>query len=660
MKERVCFFSIDDLSVGYNLELAEKVIAKYETVTPSDINDIIELFHIKKLLDKNCRLTRWTEDEFIQLKKKVEGYNSIIVKFFYSLPSSQLEDNYEILEWDYRQTFWDIIDQFKLFNLVSDDVLKRIIQKDINELRAILHCKFIVDKYKVVIKEILLQNEYSAQFIIEKYISRHDGSSDRVLYLPQNLSMEDKEVIINNYLDCDNPNLNYVRLICQNKDDSNSLVLSPIIKVKANKLAEKLNDELLKDDKSVIVKKSIEIEFSNLEGLPHFCYKKENGHPKHVYSVRFIEQCNNIQLIANCCYLFGWMNKHFLLELIHKNNEADTLETISMDYSKHAYPAYSHFRWKNILSCYQLNGYNNVLSRNKTSFEQELKMFYEIFLKKEYDYPSLSLNIPSMNDSWLNKCRVLFPELDSVVKQYSTYVEYDRIDFDIIKYSGQLKVTEGKSLLINKYYEINTENKEIEHILYNVFNTGSMLHYINHNDKRFRSLYDILINKAVSYEDYKDRQKQRIDFLINHGILKKEDNGILLFVNKEQIAALKSLWEYHSCAYWHYNDDGRKAIDEMFAKGWLIKSDYLLTSEERKYFSYYLDNSKYTNGPAYRNNYAHGSTPPVDDENVHQVAYITILRLLTLLVLKIEDDLWSARKAYIIGALKKLGLNSHK
>ena len=50
MEKRVHFFSIYDMSIGYNLVLAEKAIIKYQNATPSNINDVIELYHIKKLL----------------------------------------------------------------------------------------------------------------------------------------------------------------------------------------------------------------------------------------------------------------------------------------------------------------------------------------------------------------------------------------------------------------------------------------------------------------------------------------------------------------------------------------------------------------------------------------------------------------------------------
>lgn len=639
------------MSIGYNLVLAEKAIIKYQNATPSNINDVIELYHIKKLLDNNCRLTTWDDDYLNQLKVQVKDYNGIIAKFFKAISVEQIEVIYESIEWGYRQTFWDIIDQFKMFNIISADVLKRIAQENANDFRTILKCGFIVEKFKGIIRDILLSKSDSAHIIIDKYIARHNSPSDRELFLPSNLTMEDKEYIISRYLESDSPNLNYVRLICQNKDEQKNLILSPLIKVKANKLAEKLNDELMNDERTVIVEQKVGIEFSNIEGIKPCSFKMENDIPKYTYSVRFIKQCDNVQLIANSCYLFNWMNRHFLLELINKNSEVDVLESIAFDMSKNAYPAFNYFLTKNRISLCQLCGYNDILTGMQTSVEQELKKLYEVHLKDKYNYPSLVLNFPNVTDSWLNKCRVLLPELDSVVKQYNTYVEYDEVDIDIIKYSKPLKVTEGKSLLINKYFEINKDNIDISRVLYNMFASGAMLNYVEpYKDKHYHCLYDLLSNEnSVSYNNYEDDQKHEIDFLVNQNILKKDDNGLLSLFNIEQMIALQSLWEYHACAYWYYNTEGRNALDEMFTKGWVVKKDNLLTTEERKYFSYCLDNSEFTNGLAYRNHYAHGSTPPKDNENIHQTAYFTILKLLTILILKIEDDLWSASKALSIG-----------
>ena len=500
MEKRVHFFSIYDMSIGYNLVLAEKAIIKYQNATPSNINDVIELYHIKKLLDNNCRLTAWDDDYLNQLKVQVKDYNGIIAKFFKAISVEQIEAIYESIEWGYRQTFWDIIDQFKMFNIISADVLKRIAQENTNDFRTILKCRFIVEKFKGIIRDILLSKSDSAHIIIDKYIARHNSPSDRELFLPSNLTIEDKECIISRYLESDSPNLNYVRLICQNKDEQKNLILSPLVKVKANKLAEKLNDELMNDERTVIVEQKVGIEFSNIEGIKPCSFKMDNDIPKYTYSVRFIKQCDNVQLIANSCYLFNWMNRHFLLELINKNSEVDVLESIAFDMSKNAYPAFNYFLTKNRISLYQLCGYNDILTGMQTSVEQELKKFYEVHLKDKYNYPSLVLNFPNVTDSWLNKCRVLLPELDSVVKQYNTYVEYDEVDIDIIKYSKPLKVTEGKSLLVNKYFEINIDNIDISRVLHNMFASGAMLNYVEpYKDKHYCIFRGIPVHFLAAY-----------------------------------------------------------------------------------------------------------------------------------------------------------------
>lgn len=77
----------------------------------------------------------------------------------------------------------------------------------------------------------------------------------------------------------------------------------------------------------------------------------------------------------------------------------------------------------------------------------------------------------------------------------------------------------------------------------------------------------------------------------------------------------------------------------MEKRGWVVKDNHLLSDEERNYFDYYLYNSKYTNGPALRNRYVHGSHAAPDKENIHRNNYYRMLILLILELLKIEDDL---------------------
>lgn len=658
MDNRVCFYSPDDLSIGYNLELAEKAIAKYKSDPASTLADVIELFHIKKLIDSDCRLKCWSDARFNQIKEDIKDYNVIIAKHFAKLNKNSLKDSYDALAWDYRQAFWDIIDQFKLFNVVDNNFVKHIAKGKQNDLTEILHCRNVVEKFKIELRQIMLEDSSTAHILINHYIARHDNITDRKIHLPSNLSMDDKVKIINSYLESKDPNLNYVRLICQNKDEKNGLILDPQTKVKAERLAQKLNDKLMSDNRTAKISHKLAVAFSNENNIAPANCKIEEGGPTYLYSVKHICSCNSIELVENCKTLFYWINRHGLLELINKHSEIGGFETAFINKSRNAYPDYSYFHQKNALALYQICGYNKVLARLNMSLEQTLKNFYETHLFNKYGYPALSLNFPNLEDRWLYKCRVLLPELDSVVKQYNTYVQYDEIDKDVIRLSKPLKMTEGKSLLLNKYYEINKNSSELHAILNNLFGSNSLLSYVKpFKKKHYHNLFNLLNHEEVYYANYKAHQRPNIDFLISHNAIKKSESGQLSIPDNDLKIILRSLWEYRACSYWHHSEKGMKYLDEMADRGWLIKSDNLLTKEEKLYFSYYMDNGEFTNGFAYRNLYAHGSIISEDDTEKHHIAYSVFLRLLTILILKIEDDLWCAARAIVTG-MKSVGASA--
>ena len=651
MQDRVCYLSKDDLFVGHYIEMAGRRIQEVsEEGVPTDLEGIVELWHIKRIFEEGYRLQEWTDAEYEKLKSSINGYNAIIVNFFNGLNPTKIKSEFKLLGWTYKKTFWEIIDAYKLYRLIEPETLREIVSKNNNYLREVLKCKGIVEKFKNVIREVLLNNVNSAHIILDKFVAKQDLYRDSELHLPSNLTIEDKEQILIHYLQSDDPNVNYVRLITQIKDDKNQIRISPKTRLLAEKLEKKLNEDLLNDPRTVTTHWSLGVQFIDEEGrLPIELCIDERGNPTYIYSIPCIRNQNNVHRVGNCISLFGWMNQHFLLNLINKQTEVDTMESLLIDIGRDSYPTHLSFNKKNNLAIYQMFGYNKVLTQKlNSSFEIELKSFYEEHFRAQYGYCGLAISIPLNDDPVLNKCRVLCPELDAVVKQYNTFVEEGEIDKDLIRLSKPLKVEEGKSLLINKYYEIAEGNNEIRSVLWGLLGSGNSLlsHVEPFKDKHYHSLAELLEKENdVQYSNYANFQKQHLDFLIKQNIIGVNSDGNLYIVSQLQLNVLRSLWEYGVCSYWHYNDEGQKIIDKMFDKGWLVKDDHLLSKPERDYFSYYLDNGRFTNGMAYRNHYMHGSTPPVDDENAHIVAYQTILRLFAVLILKIEDDLWVASKA---------------
>ena len=292
----------------------------------------------------------------------------------------------------------------------------------------------------------------------------------------------------------------------------------------------------------------------------------------------------------------------------------------------------------------QLGGYCNVLEQFDISLERLLESFYFKYLKEDFGYPGLQIKLPKKEDSWLEKCRILFPELDNIARQYDTYVDEDEIDPEYLSILPPQKMFAAKSLLANKYCEINDGCFIFVQILDWLFGSLSLLMAANHDiDNKYNSFIDLILHETILYYQYRDFQKEKLDILIENRIIELDELGVIRCVNSNLMSALKTIWEFGSCSYWHYNKEVRQTLDEFISKGWLVTDDHLLTKKEREYFSYYTDNSIFTNGFAYRNHYAHGCTPATSDEKAHIKAYFTMLRLLIILMLKIYDDLRLAK-----------------
>lgn len=526
------------------------------------------------------------------------------------------------------------------------EVLSSIIQESSNELRAILSCKGLVEKFGTVIKECIMKCEESAHIILDKYVSRSLNGSEKEIYLPSNLSISEREEIIQSYLEGPNPNLNYVRLVCQAKNQEGQFILSPKTRLKANKLAEKLNRELLDDPRTITSNLRIEVAFIEEENAPIVKENFDGEKLSYIYNKKYIEKYSNYNIIFYCGRIFNWLNENCMLNLINKSCEVNGLEFALMDKSRTAYPNYQSFEQKNHLALCQLTGLCRVLNQQDTGFETILSTFYEDRLRNFFDYPSLPIELPKINDDWLTKCRIIFPELDNIARQYDTFVKEDEIDADYLSLLKPMKMTEAKSLIVNKYCEVNEENDKISGIIHILFGSGALLDYVEpFKDKNYHSFVDFMAHETVNYNNYQEYQRPRLDYLIDCGILKVKEDCTLEFVDYYEILILKSIWEFGACSYWHYDTASMAAADKMMAKGWLKTDDHLLSKEERKYFSYYTDNAEFTNGYAYRNHYAHGNTPPASDVNSHSTAYYVLLRLLTVLMLKIYDDLLIACKA---------------
>lgn len=388
MFERAKFYSVDDLGNTMELTRAEEVLEAYiEDKELEDINDVIELYNVKLLLDNQLALKKWTEEQIANYIKKTKTFGKVIVTFFRShFAENSAVYLFKDLYDGYEQDFWDIFEKFGLKDLLTPNVLLAILSENQDEVENILHCNKIVKDFDKELSHFLLTYSKTAELLVHAFLVNDPDDGKRQLYIPTSLSDTQKCEIVSRYLDSGNAKLGIIRILMQAKD-VDGLRLTPKIRLKAKQLEPKLA-EIPKDAIVAGIQYGFSIEFSPQKGIKPLNYSLDGLNQKFVYSEQYLDSLSDTELL-NCFYtLFGYTDKNGLVNLCYNQNENLLLENILNKEVKGLYPVNDYFRLKNNIAFSQLIMFDNYLHRRGKCIESLIKNYYEVHFKNDYRYPS--------------------------------------------------------------------------------------------------------------------------------------------------------------------------------------------------------------------------------------------------------------------------------
>lgn len=638
-KERVCFFSEHDGSIPFYCDRMEEVVKSYEEGgQPKDAADYLEMFHILQFVEHKKYPSSWTETRLDGIRQ----YREKIARFFTQQSSGDFLGFYESLDYDYRSTLWQIVDTFRIKNVINQELLQHLVDKEPYCLRNFLKHEWIVNHNALILTKLLKTNPNTAEWLLEQYVEDESFGERQRFYFPSSFTGADKDIVVRDYINSPNANLNYVSLVLVAKR-SKDFPISPLA-LKCARIREKeLNDEVLKHGSVHVAEYGVELTSKETAPVKEFKID-ENGWSVLVYNRNLIEACTDPSIVYYCALVFEFVTKQGFISKISKPSDMGALERAIGLHAKNAYPIFSAFNVTANITLLQMKVLETVLEGGGRTIEGVIKAFYEDFLKKEYGYEGLSLTLPSGGHELVSKIRNMAIEMDSVAHQYNCYVENGVVDNDLIELTSPQGLQDTRSLIQRRYCVPNREDKDINHLFHLLFSDQCMLSYVEPcREMHLENFYSLLAKGIeVNYNDYRDYQKVDVNYLMAKGYLSKDDKGILRCDKMSEINILKHLYDYGACGYFVYSPSCRGFLDEMVAKGQASFDNHLLTPAERDYFSYYLDNKKFTNGPAIRNNYAHGTTPSYSNGK-HQENYLQLQVLFIMLLLKLSEDLGMKR-----------------
>jgi len=627
-KVMVKHYSTTDGAYGYCLREA---ITELQIILKKDnynLSDILNLFEISlyiedydKLNDKGKKLL-----ESIIVHKKI--INSTLGCYFSTITNDniisilkEIEENHQL-----KHVFLKCFVKYKVFERVDNDTIEYMLDNDLIFIYDVLHIDEFVKQYDSIIKIRLLLNNETAELFVRKY----DYTEKEEIHFPS-LSELDKETIISNYISKNDSNINYLRALFDHVDSKDSYKVTPKQRIELKKVIQKKNNEIHETGVTFGHELNIIID-KNIDDIVKPIF--ENKKFSYIFPGKWFD--NNLDyptLFNNFIYVFNYVDFDInISNLANINNEGvftrHLFNRIKTNYATGF--AFNSTEAYNTLSFYSYVKY--LKENHNIDIEKMIEWFFNEYLSKEFSILNFNISL-SIDEKYINRCKVLFPEFDSILKKYKIYAEYHTINNELLEATREaIKIDDCPSLIEDKYLIINKDNIDIKNILNLLFSDQSHISYVNSTlkDSTFAKL--ILKNK-VNINDYEEKEFQLcyINYLLDKKIIYLEDG--IIKIDRELLATCKYLYDNNYIR--NHNSPTEK---DFITKGYLKTYSRLFSPEEANYLNYNLTNSKYGDAKALSNKYRHGNTTLENEDKIFS-DYLIGLRMLILIIIKINDEL---------------------
>ena len=635
---KVVFYSKDDMAGGNQLHKGEHILRSDIKSNYTDINDIFELYNIKKYIDNELYLISWASEDITNFKQKVTEFGKVIGQFMATINDSNVVNLYESTLQNYVHSFWELVNNQSVFKRISKPIFSNILSNEPHIIHEILTHKNIVDHYDKEIRLFLLAYPQSAEILLSVYEVKDDFQKNQK-FIPKSLSVDDKETILSNYLDSNDVNYNYIGLI-QNVRNRNDFKVSDKTRLKAKRLHKTETEKFFAENNGM--RYGVSVSFSEKTSKVKDGVIDENFIINYTYSLDFIKQNSApYSLFQNFKLLFEYIDFQHRINLVSKKNKMGVFERIMGVHSQNEYRGGTEFNLMEMTSHLQVVTYNKVLSDLGILLENVLHQVFTSSFQEKFEFANnASFSIPTAT-SYFEKVRLLAPEFESVLKQFKLFVEDGSIDFELLQISSNpTAIKDIPSLNESRYLYFNEENKEIVSCVKLFFSDQTLLAFVEpFKEKHYHTFFDLLANEEVKYSSYESHQKPQLNYLIDKGFINMDSNDYIQITNPARVIILKDLYFNEVASFYRYSFELRQEAKQMEVEKIIHFDSTLFSKPEQDYFNYFLNKSDFTNGLDLRNSYLHGTQAKPDELQKHEYAYFTYLKLLILTFLKIEDDL---------------------
>ena len=624
-KFRIKFFSKSDLSLYIYFEQALPILDTFSPEKDYDINEILELYNIKLILEAVDCPKNMNAEQFTHYQNFIKPINSLIGKYFNSFAADTFVPVLRNVEYEYVDDYLTLLTRFKVIQRIGQSDVTKALDEISMFLQDILQQEAWVKQFDSEISAYMLQSKQSAEIIIHHYLEEHE-SMKVVFYIPKTLSANAKIEILNRYIDNGHYHPNYVDFIAKGKS-TDELPIDAKLRLKAQNAVEKYWKENSAPGTFICLSAQ-----SSFEYIRHIREIQVDG-PEAIYkfSKKWIDEHHDFPtLVWNLTHLFTFVDAQGRCTFISKMYDIATERYLGNPQGKDWYQTSFAFGWQQKITTSQIGAYCNILKEYDIEIEDLFEWFFNEYMEQKFGVLGFHYNKPSKQSTLHDKCRSLGQEVEGLLLQYKLYQENGEIDSNLLKFINEpLNVGELKSLQIQKYVYGKSGNfgREINSML-----RPDLLYGTAIDLDKYQNFVQFLVAQKAHISDFGENAQKHIQWLIERKAI--SDNKGLLELNEVRYKVLKDLYDNQVASWFKSPPENRAVLQDLIDKDEVDVGATLFSDLERDYYNFVM-NHKFSNGLNLRNKFAHGL---VSNEANLNNEYLELLKIFILVLIKINEE----------------------
>lgn len=547
------------------------------------------------------------------------------------LPCKEVFDS---VEFQYTALFWELLVKANAYKHISGDDVVEITTLYPSAIHDILMQKQLVMYFPNELRQAMLDHEsLSAKLIIGTF-----GAKDihkRALHLPVCLTDAEKDSIMYSFLQEEEPNLNYVRVLASWPSSANQYYKpSNDVLVTAQRRSKELNESIFNESPGIV--HIIGIAFSPSQIACKGMQCEDDGYT-YVYSKQWLSKyIDNATILNNFIYIFDYMDPktRLLVFPAHRHEQATFFETLGM----HVEGEYHHsigFDLRHNHAFLAIFSYLSLLEKLDIRLEDAIEWFFNTYIEKEFGIEGFSISLPTKETTWLDKCKSIGPEIERVLTAYRVYVSKGYIDDAYFPLMPFKLFSDVESMIQNKYFIEGSKFMESSYLL---FSDQSPLAFSENHKKSGQQFFSMMRKEHVVREDFPDIYQCAIERLLADGLITETENGRLWPSN--EACALNKVWNEGAIPRYLLSEEDLATTESLVESEVLMTYDSLFSPDESDYMNFVFNDASFANSWALRNKYDHASFAVKDpnSKDIHE-DYCRLLVLLIGILLKINDEL---------------------